>query len=171
MENIETEAAQFIVLYYTNLAYFPDELPKLYDQETAMVWRESLDSKMAVKFEDARSVLVPEIEKGSKVTVVNYSIIPNDFCYSVNVLGKIEFGESSRVFVQDFVIAHKYERIFIISDTLRLKLGDVEATDVAYREPRRKPKGKGGQQGERQQNEPRQSQRNSGGAKSRRSRK
>lgn len=139
--DVEAEAAQFIVLYYQNFVYSPEELPKLYCQETATIWRESLKSAMAVKVEEAHDILVPPMEKGSTVTVINYSVNPNEFGYAISVLGKIEFDTTSRVFVQDFVIAHKYDRIFIVSDSLRLDiLGAAQApADVTYCKPRRKP--------------------------------
>ena len=139
--DIEAEAAQFIVLYYQNFVYSPEELPKLYCQETATIWRESLKSAMAVKVAEAHAILVPPMEKGSTVTVINYSVNPNEFGYAISVLGKIEFDTASRVFVQDFVIAHKYDRIFIVSDSLRLDiLGAAQApADVTYCKPRRKP--------------------------------
>ena len=127
---LEAEAQEFVVAYYTAVVSKRREVRKFYDLEAGTVWRESLGSNVAVKFTEAQRILVPEIREGSKVTITNYNISPGEDSYNLVVSGAIEFEGSVTSFVQSFVIAHKYHRIFIVSDSLVTGPGTAPSGDV-----------------------------------------
>lgn len=124
--SFEAEVEQFIVAYYTNFVYSQQKINTFYDKESSTIWRQSLNSRAAASFWENRHLVVPEIREGSKVTVVDYNFSVGAEQITVVVYGKIEFEDQSEPFVQCFGLAHKSDRIFIISDSLRLGVGAVQ---------------------------------------------
>lgn len=127
--SFEAEVEQFIVAYYTNFVYSQQKITTFYDKESSTIWRQSLNSRAAASFWENRHLVVPEIREGSKVTVVDYSFSVGAEQLTVIVYGKIEFEGQSEPFVQCFGLAHKCDRVFIISDSLRLGVGSVQPSE------------------------------------------
>ena len=138
---LEAEAQEFIVAYYTAVVSKNRQVRKFYDLETGTIWRESLGSNVAVKLTEAQRILVPEIRDGSKVTITNYNVLPGEASYNLVVSGTIEFEGNVTSFVQSFVIAHKYDRIFIVSDSLVTGPGTAPSGEVVRVDLRRPQSG------------------------------
>jgi hypothetical protein len=116
MARIPNIAAQFVRAYYTDLVYSPNELCMFYDQERAILWRDSLGAGLGVPF--VPDLLVPEIRRGSQVGISKFTVLPHEPGFSVVVYGAIVFAATSRLFHQFFALDDIDNRFFVITDYL-----------------------------------------------------
>jgi hypothetical protein len=114
-------AAEFVRSYYTKLAFFPSDIPKFYDEDRATVWREQLNSTLAVPFASARDFLIPTIEEGSTVSVSSFAVLPVEKGFSLVVQGAIASDSSANFFTQFFTFGTVEGRFFIVADALSLR--------------------------------------------------
>jgi hypothetical protein len=143
LATLESTAAEFIAAYYQNVTYSPEDVAKFYDPESAIIWRKSLNSKVGVKFSEAGGILVPTIEKGSSVSILDYHLVQIDQGFVLNVIGKIAHETNTECFNQTFTIYRREDRVFIVGDSLRFaNLGREQDLELVYVPPRKR---KGGQ--------------------------
>ncbi|KAH0791676.1 hypothetical protein GPJ56_004362 [Histomonas meleagridis] len=129
MSNNNEIAMEFISAYYNKLAYAPNDLPKFYNQEKAIIWRQSMESPNGIPFIDAKKDLTPHIARGSKISVMDYNILNVGSGFILNVFGKIE-SEITHKFVQTFFIetveGDDSSRTCVISDSFKYDLSNEE---------------------------------------------
>jgi hypothetical protein len=116
MAGLPDTAAQFVRAYYSDLVYSPNELCMFYDQERAILWRDSLGDGAAVPF--APDLLVPEIRRGSQVGILKFTVLPQEQAFSVVVYGSIVFAATSKMFHQFFALVEIDARFFVVTDYL-----------------------------------------------------
>jgi hypothetical protein len=124
MPDIEALASEFVVAYYKSLVYRPNDVPKFYDQETAIIWRAELNSRKGVSFGQGSPFLIPEIARGSSVSVTDFNVLALEKGWSVSVWGSIVSETQGSLFNQCFVIVDVAGRSFIVSDALKLLDGN-----------------------------------------------
>jgi hypothetical protein len=139
-------AEEFIAAYYQSLVYKTQDIPKFYDPDNAIIWRKSVDSRLGVKFSEAiakdKDILVPHIERGSTVSVLEFQVMPNDRGFVLNVIGKIARGATSTLFNQVFTICRREDRVFIVGDSLNFLNGFLGGKDEDFNIVYVPPKGK-----------------------------
>jgi hypothetical protein len=113
-------ASEFVMAYYTHLAYQPSDLPKFYDQDNARVWRSSLPSNIGVPFSTLGPQFIPDIPEGSSVTVLNYNVLPLETGLAVVVHGSLVCESFAKLFDQFFTLEQVADRFFITGDSLTL---------------------------------------------------
>ena len=128
MEDIPSVTAEFVVAYYTCFVHHKEDVAKFYDQDNAMVWRKDLGSDVGVNIKGAMGLLVPEIAKGSSVTISSYNAVPIENGLALVVNGYIVYeGETkAHMFSQFFTLASFCDRVFIESDSLNIYSAECE---------------------------------------------
>lgn len=120
MCDISTVATEFISAYYYKLSFSPAEVPKFYDQENALIWRQELERRDGVDFNTASKFLVPEIVKGSKVVIYDYTMLKNEKGFLLTVCGYIKHeNEEKKEFQQIFEVEEIDGKYAIVKDILR----------------------------------------------------
>ena len=122
MEDIRSVCAEFVVAYYTYFVHHKEEVVKFYDQDNATVWRKELGSDVGVSLKDGKQFLVPEIARGSSVTVSSYNAVRIENGIALVVNGHIVYeGETTaHMFSQFFTLTSFCDRVFIESDSLNI---------------------------------------------------
>ena len=119
---------QFIQAYYSTLIQNANDLSKFYDQE-ASIWRESFGNGESKKVEDCKDNLFPAVQQGSEVAITSFADNSFPGGFHISVFGHIIKDSITSVFNQTFVLLQRSDRIFIVSDALKI-VKDTEVVDT-----------------------------------------
>lgn len=113
----QNEALEFIVAYYSAMAYHQADLPKFYD-DSALVSRPSFQEPKLIS--EVQNQLAFLVNKGSSINIISKSILPSNDYLAISVIGSVSINGKENIFTQMFVLQEKYDRIYITSDSIQL---------------------------------------------------
>lgn len=115
--DLQNDALEFIVAYYSTLTCNQSDLPKFYD-ENALILRPTFQEPKLIN--QAHSHLAFLINKGTSINIISKSVIPTNDYLSITVIGSATINRRDNIFIQTFVLQEKYDRLYITSDSIQL---------------------------------------------------
>ena len=110
---------QFIQAYYSTTLQDKDELIKFYDEE-ATFWRDSFGNGETKQVKDNKDKIALVIQPGSELVITNFADINFKGGIHVSVNGHIINDQNTVIFNQTFVLLQEADRLFIVSDVLKV---------------------------------------------------
>ena len=115
-ENIAKDGAEFIVAYYTAMAYKELDLAKFYD-DSALIDRPDFSNPLPLSKALNQIQIAPN--NNSTINVISKSIMPNSGNLAILITGSIVTNSNERRFTQMFVLHYKCERLYIMTDAVQ----------------------------------------------------
>ena len=110
---------QFIKAYYQTVTQSKNDLIKFYEQD-ATVWRDSFGNGEGKKVEECKEKLALDVPVGSEIAIINFAENYFKGGLHLSVFGYINQNDINSVFNQTFVLMEHSDRVFIVSDALKV---------------------------------------------------
>ena len=114
--NLQKDALEFIVAYYSTMTYRQSDLPKFYDS-TALISRPLFQEPKLIN--ENLNQLAFLTNQGSSINIISKSIIPSKDYLAISIVGSATINGHEKIFTQMFVLQEKCDRLYITSDSIQ----------------------------------------------------